>query len=288
MKEIKEQLKQNRYIYSFVKKVKRCYRYSISVYGEEIVFYIKCILKKFKIVKTDKYVETLKNKYQGEKIFIVATGPSLKVEDLELLKRNNAITISMNGVFKLYDKTDWRPAYYVADDYWLIKKYAEIYPDIDYSSLSICGAVMGYKTKKYVNASNKDKIGYVEVNYFDHWWTHYSKRFKYNKDIRYGNYDCYTVTNFAINIADYMGAKEIYLLGVDCNYSSSLKHAGERETNVTEEELKNAKATETGMINGYKAINKYIDKKVKVYNATRGGELEVFTRITLEEAIADM
>lgn len=44
------------------------------------------MLKKLHIIPTDEYVKSLKNKHKGEKIFIVATGPSLKMEDLKVLQ----------------------------------------------------------------------------------------------------------------------------------------------------------------------------------------------------------
>lgn len=54
---------------------------------------------------------------------MVATGPSLRIEDLEWLEKNQEISISFNGIFKMFDKVDWRPDYYVMDDYWLYRSY---------------------------------------------------------------------------------------------------------------------------------------------------------------------
>ena len=55
-------------------------------------------------------LKSLKDQHKGERCFIVATGPSLRIEDLNLLR--NEFTFSMNSIFLLFDETDWRPTYY--------------------------------------------------------------------------------------------------------------------------------------------------------------------------------
>ena len=69
------------------------------------------VLYKKKIRKNakNKYsnLQTLKNKHKGERCFIVCTGPSLSITDLEMLKHD--YTFGMNNIFRLFDKTSWRP-----------------------------------------------------------------------------------------------------------------------------------------------------------------------------------
>ena len=282
----KEILKQNKYIYKFVRSVKKGISYIRSVPFEVIKFYICFYLKKMGIKRIDPYIDSLKDLYTGQKIFIVATGPSLTLEDLELLKEHNAITISINGIFNTFDKTSWRPDYYIMDDYWVFDIYKKKYPDVNLYNIGIKGTVFVDKAKERIPYKpDNNHTGFVKVCYYDHWWTHYSKKYNYNRDIRYGVFDFYTVTNSAITLADYMGAKEIYLLGVDCNYSSSIKHVGEQESKMSDDDIKNALDTENGMIMGYKKIKEFIGDKVCIYNATRGGKLEVFPRKSLEEAL---
>lgn len=55
-------------------------------------------------------IKKYKDIHQRERCFIVATGPSLTLSDLEVLK--NEYTFGMNSIVKLFDKTDWRPTYY--------------------------------------------------------------------------------------------------------------------------------------------------------------------------------
>jgi len=66
--------------------------------------------------------EECRNRHYGERVFIVATGPSLSLEDLEKLtascledleKLKNENTISMNSIVNVFSKTDFRPTYYM-------------------------------------------------------------------------------------------------------------------------------------------------------------------------------
>lgn len=61
-------------------------------------------------------IERFHNIHKGERCFIVATGPSLCVKDLDILESNNEICMSVNGIFKVFEKTKWRPDYYFLSD----------------------------------------------------------------------------------------------------------------------------------------------------------------------------
>ena len=92
----------------------------------------------------------------------------------------------------------------------------------------------------------------------------------------------YSVTHFLIQIAVYMGFKEIYLLGADCNQRIG-KQVHFAEYGVPDKSLDTARERN---LCGYEEIKKYCDKHdVTVYNATRGGELEIFKRVNMEELI---
>lgn len=286
MRCIKEKLKQNETIYTFVRKMKYIWGYIIGVYCETIWFYIRYMLRRLHLLKVDPFIETLRDKHNGEKIFVVATGPSLSIEALNHLKEAGETCISCNGIFKIFDKTKWRPDYYVMDDYWLVRKYVRDFSDIKLDNIGCKGTVFSEKCKRFIPyAEDMKQTGYIPVCYFDHWETHYSDFFCYNRRMEYGSFDFYTVTNFAINLADYMGASEVYLLGVDCDYTSALMHVGESSINITDEQKKNNIDMEYGMLNGYKNLSSLIGSNIKIFNVNQGGKVDVFPRITLEEAL---
>ena len=43
----------------------------------------------------------------GKRCFIIGNGPSLRIEDLERIKDD---TFAVNRIYKIFDKTFWRPA----------------------------------------------------------------------------------------------------------------------------------------------------------------------------------
>ena len=107
-----------------------------------------------------------------------------------------------------------------------------------------------------------------------------------------------TVTANAIEIAIYMGFKEIYLLGVDNNYAVKRREDGTVYRDPTVKSsyfagMKDEKGnpgdgisvqTVHQMNQSYELCKKYADSKnVKVFNATRGGMLEVFPRADFDE-----
>ena len=77
---IKETLKSNGVTYSVIKKI-RGFQYGVL---EPFCFNIGAGLRKSGI--TSSAVKKFENKYNGKRCFIIATGPSLTMEDLGLLK----------------------------------------------------------------------------------------------------------------------------------------------------------------------------------------------------------
>ena len=66
----------------------------------------------------------LKNRYQGQRIFVIGNGPSLKHTDLRLLK--NELTIGSNGIFLLFDEYDFKPTFYTVEDTLVAEDRAEV------------------------------------------------------------------------------------------------------------------------------------------------------------------
>ena len=101
----------------------------------------------------------------------------------------------------------------------------------------------------------------------------------FSEDVARVVYGGATVTYACIQIAVYMGFKEIYLLGVDCNYckgSNSNYFFWEQKADVMNHK-------EDRMVLSYESAREYADSHgIKIYNATRGGMLEVFERVEFD------
>lgn len=211
-------------------------------------------------------LQQMKNKYNGQRCFIVGNGPSLTVDDLE--KLSNEITFASHGIYYIYDKTDWRPTFYCAQDSKLIQeRYGDI-KDMCNNSINVFGIVKDRRYPDFLKdnllielLNEPFKNGYPEFSY----------------DATLGFYEGMTVTYFNIQLAVYMGFKEIYLIGVDHFYNGENDHFSKNDkcTNIPQTD----KST-----NAYISAEKHTaDKGIKIFNATRGGHLEVFDRVNFDD-----
>lgn len=231
-----------------------------------------------------KEIRKLKNTQTGKRCFIIATGPSLTLEDAELLK--DEITFGVNGIIRLFNRTEWRPTYFAMCDCNVHKEYIENGTDMTLDEFCHEKAFMTAPMKKYYkNSDSVHKAIFVPYSYLNHEVTARNLDFKYSADLVYGGYNTCTVVNFCINIAQYMGFSEIYLIGTDCTtsgakqYFDDYKH--EQKSNFYFKTI-----CERNSIQAYSRINEEMKKRnVRVFNATRGGALEVFPRVTLEDVL---
>ena len=66
-------------------------------------------------------IARMRNVHINEKCFIVATGPSLKIEDLDILEKKRSLSFGVNKIGYAYAKTKWRPTYFVGEDRALLE-----------------------------------------------------------------------------------------------------------------------------------------------------------------------
>lgn len=212
-------------------------------------------------------LESLKNLHEGKRCFLVATGPSLLIEDLNLLKKNNEICISVNSIFKAFDKTKWRPDYYTVSDAIFASKNRTVIDalDIPYKLVS------DYCVEFWEHRHDENTIKY-----------HHSASdycYDFSEDISRVSYGGYTVTYICMQLAVYMGFKEIYLLGTDCSYIKG----SQNNYFVKEDKPDYTYHGEDKMLPAYQSAKQYADAHgIKICNATRGGRLEIFERVNFD------
>lgn len=230
-----------------------------------------------KIVPRYSWIKELKNKYEGNRCFVVATGPSITVEDLELIK--SEYSFGMNSCVLAYDKTAWRPSFYAIQDEYVYEKLEKTLsgmPEDDLNEAWISDSIA-----KRFDVPNRFKI--FPLHYLDHKMFHRKGygTFKFSDDCYNCVYDAYSITFSILQMACYMGFKEVYLLGCDCNYN-------QEKTHFIEYDYKDPKAAIMGdkMIQAHYRFKQFADSLgVKIVNCTRGGMLEVYPRMTLEEVL---
>lgn len=243
-------------------------------------------------------IRKFQNLHKGKRCFIIGNGPSLKIRDLERLDKE--ITFASNSIYALYKTTAWRPTYYCANDKIFCDKMMSDKKDLKMlmdgckvAFTSILG--VGFK---YRDDADMDRLCFVQLaesnskNQLPAFSTDCSER------VYLGG----TVTYVMLQLAAYMGFEQIYLLGMDFNYSVEQHKNGSITTNNICNHMKEMEAGHKMFdelikkrygvsyladvdlqLAAYQAARKYADANdIKIYNATRGGKLEVFERVNFD------
>ena len=236
-------------------------------------FLNKRFYKKINQVKHfDKKILKLKDSKHGKKCFIVGNGPSLTIDQVNTIKNEDCF--GANRIYKLFDKTEWRPKYYVIQDKYDTTK--GIYENLNIENLF----VSDFYWKEH-GMSNPNAICY-----------HINRTLKQTNDLPFSERcECFiqaasTVTFTMIQLACYMGYNEIYLIGMDHTYANITNDKGVivKKRNIKNHAFDDERPNEvvaniSYMEAAYKIARKYCEThNIIIKNATIGGELEIFER----------
>ncbi|MDR6121909.1 hypothetical protein QFZ87_001506 [Bacillus sp. SLBN-46] len=234
-------------------------------------------------------VKSLKGTHSGESCFIIGNGPSLTVQDLNRIK--NQVSFSSNRINLLINQTDWKPYYYTFTDSLIASKFFDEVYNMPKKRMFVVVSNTSYTSLK--KQFNKDCI--FLRSYYEH---RNDGLPKFSDDVSKKLFQHGTVTFANIQLAVYMGFKNIYLLGVDHNFGISKKKDGRIEINndligndhfdknyySTVEHKKEIPVNVYEMTEAYVSAKKYCDLSgVRIFNATRGGKLEVFPRVNFDD-----
>ena len=248
-----------------------------------------------------------KNIHKGERVFILATGPSIQTQDLKPLKNENCIAVSH---FHLHEDIQIiNPKYHVlapqhppfnfndSSKYFFDfkKAYAK-------SDTHIFLGINDFKYSYLELLKAKPELVVPNIHYID-----YSTNYQLDEQNLY-NADIWDITKVlfgmrtvvygAIQIAYYMGFSEIYLLGCDHDYLFDLARTKNQrfykdEIGISDNDHLKQISLEAGFLDYYLRWKQYRlmkeffnNKNIKIYNATNGGILDVFQRIDLSELVS--
>jgi len=213
---------------------------------------------------------------QGGRCFIIGNAPSLCVDNLETLHQNGETTFAVNKIYNLFNQTKWRPSYYFAQDVKAI-------PEAD--------VIKQMHMPKFLASYTAKNIFFDENTYYfdldiNSWYYEKPYNMKFSTEIEH-LYNGGTVAYTAIQAAISMGYDEIYLLGIDCKYTLEVMHDGTIVNNNTDTHFYSEKINRpfySDMVSeAFECASEYANSNgVKIYNATRGGALEVFERVEFD------
>lgn len=220
------------------------------------------------------------NKYINERCFIVCTGPSLTIEDINLLK--NEFTFSVNSIVKLLPNVDWKPTFYAIQDSNVFNFYKD---NKEFNSIE----------NKFISNNILEQNNIVgdfilfPLDLLDH--MNYKKKGSFTTKFSSNSYEIVydggSVTYSVLQLAYYMGFRKIYLLGCDCNYSDKYAHFMISKDDKEDYTIIGDNP-ELRMLIAYNEAYKFTKKSdLEIYNCTRGGKLEIFPRVKLEDVIKE-
>lgn len=236
----------------------------------------------------EKRILKYQGKYQGERCFIIGNGPSLKVEDLDKLEQNGEYCFACNKIYKVYGKTKWRPDFYACTDSAVFgQNYVSILNQKGPQKFFSAGL-------PFQNKIRKDPENIV-LNYA----TKDIQKTRFNPKATY-IFSGGSVTYVLINLAWALGFREIYLIGCDHSYgffagktqNSAISTAETNQDYFMKNYMRPGEKINIGDLDrssqGYTIAKNYIESHGgRIYNATRGGKLEVFERVDLDKILND-
>ena len=236
----------------------------------------------FDRTKNGRLLKKYKDMYAGRRCFIIGNGPSLTAADLKTVQEHNEISFAFNRIYNIFEDTDWRPTYYISQDQKMLSGCVSEVNQLIHSTKFIPIEFEWYDNIHVDNATFFHIVNRDMDNYPD-----------FSEDISKCIVNSKTVVYTAIQIAVYMGIKEIYLIGVDHHFHTSINSKGEIIVDPTAKDYFSEKYnqdkeqlyipnTDLSTLT-FVAAKRYADAHgIKIFNATRGGKLEVFDRVDFD------
>lgn len=270
-----------------ISHLKIIYRWCLNVFIKVLVWMSKFIYSKSGRSKIDKVkLNSLRNLHTGRRAFVICNGPSLNSDDLNKLQDNNEISFAANLISAMIEVSNWIPTYYTVTDpigvYSLFDAMNTISAKIKF--LPQDSYITGRRVKGDVVFFNREGDRSLLNNP------------RFSEDCSEIIYTIATVTYTSLQLAVYMGIKEIYIIGCDHRFAKQYRMDGTIEEYQGQNNyFSGVKAKyQRGASNigeqaiAFEAAKKYADEHgIKIYNATRGGYLETFERVDFDSLFDD-
>lgn len=222
-------------------------------------------------------LESFHNKHAGEDCFIIGNGPSLNKMDLSPLQ--DRYTFGLNKIYLMEDRgVDLNLDYLVSVNSLVIEQSAEVFEGLD------CDTFLSYRA------------AHNHVRPLDH--VHYlftGGPYTFSQRITDRIHEGHTVTFVAMQIAYYMGFRRVFLIGVDHSFQAEGKPNEKQRMEGSdpnhfdpdyfagdEWHLPDLDASE---LSYHLARFFYRRDGRQIIDATVDGELDIYPKISYEEAL---
>jgi hypothetical protein len=223
-------------------------------------------------------LEPLRGRYAGRPMLVVGNGPSLNETPLERFLGVPAI--GMNKIDLLFGRSAWRPALIVCMNNMVVRQHAQVFAE------SQVPVYISWKCRHFMPRQYRDRVDYF-LSYLSS---------EFSADITQGVSSSATVTSAALQFAYFMGANPVILFGVDHSFNQQgsqfeyAKRSGRDENHFDPNYFKagdwwglpNLEASEMS----YRLAGKaFAADGREILDATVGGRLTVYPKISVEEAL---
>lgn len=229
---------------------------------------------------------SLRNSLAGRRAFVLGNGPSLAQVDLDTL--SGELTIGSNALFLAYQRTTFRPTFYTVED----RLFAED-RGVELSSRAESIKIIP-EDLRYAIPGDDGTI-----------WINFVRRYpdfpRFSNDFASRVYWGGTVSFLNLQLAWYLGSREVYLLGFDHDYTEPSRN-DQVEGNIVTSAGPDPNHFDPGyfgpgrrwhiprverMERAYVEAARAFDQGGgRIYNATAGGRLELFERVDLGDVLS--
>lgn len=241
----------------------------------------------FGLTSNERKLLALKNRYAGRRAFVIGNGPSQRDTDVRKLK--DEITIGSNAIFLLFEETGFRPTFYTVEDALVAEDRAPII-----NRLRGTTKIFPADVRKWLKPDEDT----IYVNFVRQYagFPVFSPTFE--RIAYWGG----TVTFFNLELAYYLGVREMYLIGVDHDYQKPSEEDHVEGVVITShsDDVNHFHPDYFGpgyrwhdprvdrMEQAYIGAKRFLEAHgVVVYNATAGGKLEVFPRARFSDLFSE-
>jgi hypothetical protein len=220
-----------------------------------------------------------RNRYLGQPMLVVGNGPSLNSTPLDDFL--GVPSIGMNKIDLIYPRTNWRPSLVVCLNNLVAQQHQ------DYFATSKIPVFVAWKSRWLIRPENRNKIAYFNTALSN----------KFSTDALRGFGSSATVTYIALQMAYWMGANPVILFGVDHSFKyegpagTYQKREGEDSNHFDPSYFKSGSFWGTPDLDQSEidyglARTAFEADGRKIYDATVDGKLQVFDKISVQQASA--
>jgi hypothetical protein len=233
----------------------------------------------YRLSPCNEEIKKLHGSIEGKPLLIVGNGPSLNQTPLESF--DSIFSIGMNKIDMIFEKTTWRPDVIITTNNLVVKQH--------------WSRMLKNRIPCYISWKARFFVPFFKRKKFRFFLNNNNRDFQCDVSKSVGAAG--TVTYTALQFAYYLGANPVILVGVDHNFTYDgkpndiQKRIGQDQNHFDPNYfasgqywgVPNLDLSEVGYENAKEAFEK--DGR-KIFDATVGGKLQVFEKISVDDAIS--